>query len=56
MRILITSVGTGANYDKLPEIKEVEPWDGKDEEVAEEDDGFSLDDIMNESLDDKDEA
>jgi len=47
---------TGANYDKLPEIKEVEPWDGKDEEVAEEDDGFSLDDIMNESLDDKDEA
>jgi len=47
---------TGGDFEKMPEIKEVEAWDGKDEEVAEEEDGFSLDDIMNESLDDKDEA
>lgn len=48
-----------ASLDKVPEITATEPWDGKDVEVAAEEEEMSLDDIMNEELEDsgsKDEA
>jgi len=47
---------TGAGFEKMPDVVEVEAWDGKDEAVEEEEE-FSLDDIMGEDIEDsKDEA
>ena len=38
--------------DKVPDVKEIEVWDGKDaSKPAEEEEEFSLDDLMGESLD-----
>jgi len=45
-----------APLDEVPKIADAAAWDGKDMEVAEEEEEMSLADIMGESLDEKDEA
>eukprot|EP00658_Telonema_sp_P-2_P006846 TRINITY_DN12581_c0_g1_i1.p1 TRINITY_DN12581_c0_g1~~TRINITY_DN12581_c0_g1_i1.p1 ORF type:complete len:419 (+),score=90.92 TRINITY_DN12581_c0_g1_i1:62-1318(+) len=40
-----------AKFD-MPAIESYDPWDGKDEVVADQEEEFSLDDLMNEELDD----